>query len=221
MLLVSGTVPSPLCSLAHNGGGQSSHACSSCARVCSCMHVSSEWPLCLLTWLRSQRRPMLDARVVSMGAQARLCKGHPSRCRQALGSRALQGETGWGRRCLPRAVPRMRSGSRCPGTVLWAWRPRRDTSCQPLLAVPRMTREGGRKAAHRCHGAFSLLGAQQHGRGLVWGCQAVRGSRSWSRAPPRLPVALLAGPVLTEAGRGVHTGCSGLDAAWRSVAAGG
>lgn len=43
MLLVSGTVPSPLCSLAHEGGGQSSHACSSRARGC----VSGEWPLSL------------------------------------------------------------------------------------------------------------------------------------------------------------------------------
>lgn len=41
MLLVSGTVPSPLCSLAHDSGGRPSHACSLRARMCVCMRVAA------------------------------------------------------------------------------------------------------------------------------------------------------------------------------------
>lgn len=78
MLLVSGTVPSPLC--------------------CWLTAVASPRAPDPRVHACGQHRPTLDVGMVSVGARAWLCKGHPSQCRH------------WGLCYLLRAVPGMRSG---------------------------------------------------------------------------------------------------------------
>lgn len=137
MLLVSGTVPSPLCSLAHHGGGRPSHACPLRARMCVCTRVTAgtfptspqlrgtaepHWQQSLGTWHGCTRgtRHGVSGRGVHQEGQA--------------------GDLHWCCRAVPAVLARRRACS--AGCVL-----------QAALAAPGVVREAGSLLELLCSGA--------------------------------------------------------------------
>lgn len=178
MLLVSGTVPSPLCSLAHDAGGRPSHACPLRARMCVCTRVTAgTFPTG--PQLRGTAEPRWQQ---SLGAR------HQHGCARGTGHGVAgrgvhqEGQAGDLHWCC-RAVP-----------AVLARRPACSAGCvrQAALAAPGMEREAGsplvvevlcsgaqqgtRRAARWCRELVSVLpggcatcgSAGQQGRVRAW-----------------------------------------------------
>lgn len=178
MLLVSGTVPSPLCSLAHDAGGRPSRACPLRARMCVCTRVTAgTFPTG--PQLRGTAEPRWQQ---SLGAR------HQHGCARGTGHGVAgrgvhqEGQAGDLHWCC-RAVP-----------AVLARRPACSAGCvrQAALAAPGMEREAGsplvvevlcsgaqqgtRRAARWCRELVSVLpggcatcgSAGQQGRVRAW-----------------------------------------------------